>query len=175
MALGIVNDVRFDWIIDIGLPGPDRGEGGKYLLVPPGYDGPLPDSGVHDGRSKTTYVRYAVRAYMESNDPKPALAKDGIWIQTMPGKGWFTILRLYSPLAPFIDKSWQPSEVELRLAGPRSRGNPHHRLRDQTRHHLPATKLGKPNKTGPASLRRRPLPRKASSMVCRSLRPRSES
>ena len=28
---------------------------------------------------------------------KPADAKDGNWIQTMPGKGWFTILRLYSP------------------------------------------------------------------------------
>jgi len=28
---------------------------------------------------------------------RPADAKDGNWIQTMPGKGWFTILRLYSP------------------------------------------------------------------------------
>ena len=31
----------------------------------------------------------------------------------MPGKGWFTILRLYSPLEPFFDKSWRPSEIEL--------------------------------------------------------------
>ena len=64
----------FGWIIDIGLPGPDRGEGGKYLLVPPGYDGPLPESGFHVGRSKTTHVLYAVRAFMENNDPKPAVA-----------------------------------------------------------------------------------------------------
>lgn len=39
MGLGTINDMWFSWIIDIGFPGPDRGEGGKYLLVPPGYDG----------------------------------------------------------------------------------------------------------------------------------------
>jgi hypothetical protein len=37
----------------------------------------------------------------------------GNWIQTIPGKGWFTILRLYSPLEPFFTKAWRPSEVEL--------------------------------------------------------------
>jgi hypothetical protein len=37
----------------------------------------------------------------------------GNWIQTVPGKGWFTILRLYSSLEPFFDKSWRPSEIEL--------------------------------------------------------------
>jgi hypothetical protein len=25
----------------------------------------------------------------------------------MPGRGFFVILRLYSPLAPFFDKSWR--------------------------------------------------------------------
>ncbi|MGA7374288.1 MAG: DUF1214 domain-containing protein [Methyloceanibacter sp.] len=43
---------------------------------------------------------------------QPAGVKRGNWIQTMPGKGWFTILRLYSPLEPFFDKSWRPSEIE---------------------------------------------------------------
>jgi hypothetical protein len=38
--------------------------------------------------------------------------KDGNSIQTLPGKGWFTILRLYSPLEPFFDKSWKPGEIE---------------------------------------------------------------
>jgi hypothetical protein len=37
----------------------------------------------------------------------------GNWIQTDPEKGWFTILRLYSPLPAFFDKSWRPSEIEL--------------------------------------------------------------
>ena len=72
--LGTINDMWFGWVIDIGFPGPDRGEGGKYLLVPPGYDGPLPDSGFHVGQSKTFRVLYAVRAFMENSDPKPAVA-----------------------------------------------------------------------------------------------------
>jgi hypothetical protein len=37
----------------------------------------------------------------------------GNWIPTMPGKGWFTILRLYGPLEPFFTKEWRPSEIEL--------------------------------------------------------------
>ncbi len=36
----------------------------------------------------------------------------GNWIQTVPGKGWFVLLRLYSPLRPFFDKSWRPGEIE---------------------------------------------------------------
>jgi hypothetical protein len=59
------------WIIDIGFPGPDRGEGGRYLIIPPGYDGPLPDSGFHVARSKTMRVLYAARAYLVKDDPKP--------------------------------------------------------------------------------------------------------
>jgi hypothetical protein len=72
-ALGTINDMWFGWIIDVGAPGPDRGEGGKYLLVPPGYAGSLPESGFHVGYSKTNHVLYAVRAFMENNDPKPAV------------------------------------------------------------------------------------------------------
>lgn len=37
----------------------------------------------------------------------------GNWIQTVPGKGWFTILRFYSPWPPFFDKTWRPGEIEL--------------------------------------------------------------
>jgi hypothetical protein len=29
--------------MDMGLPGPDRGQGGKHLLVPPGYEGEVPE------------------------------------------------------------------------------------------------------------------------------------
>jgi hypothetical protein len=72
-GLGTINDMWFGWIIDIGFPGPDRGEGGRYLLIPPGYDGPLPDSGFHVARSKTTRVLYAARAFLTDDDPKPAV------------------------------------------------------------------------------------------------------
>ena len=46
-ALGIFDDLWFRWVMDFGMPGPDRGEGGKYLLLPPGYDGPLPGRLLH--------------------------------------------------------------------------------------------------------------------------------
>jgi hypothetical protein len=44
---------------------------------------------------------------------QPQGIADGNWIQTDPSTGWFTILRLYSPLKPFFDKKWRPSEIEL--------------------------------------------------------------
>jgi hypothetical protein len=44
---------------------------------------------------------------------QPAGVKRGNWIQTMPDKGWFVILRLYSPLEPFFTKTWRPTEIEL--------------------------------------------------------------
>jgi hypothetical protein len=34
------------------------------------------------------------------------------WVQTIPGKGWFMILRLYGPLEPWFDKTWRPGEIE---------------------------------------------------------------
>lgn len=73
MGLGTINDMWFQWIIDIGFPGPDRGQGGRYLLVPPGYDGPLPDSGFHVARSRTTRALYAARALLTDDDPEPTV------------------------------------------------------------------------------------------------------
>ncbi|MCU0853446.1 MAG: DUF1254 domain-containing protein [Rhodobacteraceae bacterium] len=35
------------------------------------------------------------------------------WVQTMPGKGWNVLLRLYGPLEPWFDKSWKPGDFEL--------------------------------------------------------------
>ena len=34
------------------------------------------------------------------------------WIQTVPGKGWFPILRIYGPLEAWFDKTWKPGEIE---------------------------------------------------------------
>jgi hypothetical protein len=72
-AVGTINDMWFSWIIDIGGPGPDRGLGGKYLIVGPGYDGPLPEGGYFIAHSKTKLAMYAARAYLVDNDPKPAV------------------------------------------------------------------------------------------------------
>jgi hypothetical protein len=67
--LGTIDDMWFKWVTDIGLPGPDRGAGGKYLIVGPGYDGPLPDSGFHVFHARTTRVTVIGRAFMIDNDP----------------------------------------------------------------------------------------------------------
>jgi len=45
--------------------------------------------------------------------PKAPAGKENNWMQTMPGKGWNTIFRLYSPLEPWFDKTWRPGEIEL--------------------------------------------------------------
>jgi hypothetical protein len=45
--------------------------------------------------------------------PEPPEGIEKNWTQTVPGKGWFPILRLYGPLAPWFDKTWQPGEFEL--------------------------------------------------------------
>ena len=72
-ALGTFDDMWWGWIIDFGLPGPDRGEGGRFLLVPPGYDGPLPDSGYHVGHSRTARVLMAGRSFLTDDDPAPTV------------------------------------------------------------------------------------------------------
>ena len=44
--------------------------------------------------------------------PKPLRGKKSNWIQTIPGKRWFFMLRLYGPLESWFDKTWQPEDVE---------------------------------------------------------------
>jgi hypothetical protein len=45
--------------------------------------------------------------------PRAPKGKEGNWVQTMPGKGWNTLLRLYGPLGPWFDKTWKPGDFEL--------------------------------------------------------------
>ena len=42
MTLGMIDDFWFQYVTDIGVVGPDKGKGGKYLLLPPGYKGEVP-------------------------------------------------------------------------------------------------------------------------------------
>ena len=73
-TLGAIDDMWFRWITDFGLPGPDRGQGGTYLIVPPGYDGPLPEGGYVVRHSRTNHALLFGRAFInanEGNDPAP--------------------------------------------------------------------------------------------------------
>ena len=45
--------------------------------------------------------------------PKPPMGKEANWTATVPGKGWFTVFRLYGALEPWFDKTWRPGEIEL--------------------------------------------------------------
>lgn len=45
--------------------------------------------------------------------PKAPEGMEPNWIETVPGKGWFILLRLYGPLEPWFDKTWRPGEFEL--------------------------------------------------------------
>jgi hypothetical protein len=44
--------------------------------------------------------------------PKPPEGKKTNWLATVPGKGYFAILRLYAPTEAAINKSWKPSDIE---------------------------------------------------------------
>lgn len=45
--------------------------------------------------------------------PEPPEGNEGNWIQTIPGKSWSTVLRLYGPLEAWFDGSWKPEDVVL--------------------------------------------------------------
>jgi hypothetical protein len=74
-ALGTLDDMWFNWVTDFGAPGPDRGEGGKYLILPPGYDGSVPEGGLFVARSATNKLLILGRSFIENNDPKPTVAE----------------------------------------------------------------------------------------------------
>ncbi|MDA8595646.1 DUF1254 domain-containing protein [Flavobacteriaceae bacterium] len=94
---GTVNDAFFRFVIDMGAPGPDRGKGGKYLILPPDYQGDLegPIGGKEQtvgGESyfvvkSTSYINWIpLRGFLV--DGKPATANNM----------WKTGLKVY-PLA----------------------------------------------------------------------------
>ncbi len=72
-ALGTIDDAWWRWVTDFGAPGPDRGEGGKYLILPPGYNGPVPEGGFFVSRARTSRVLVLGRMFMEKDDPQPAV------------------------------------------------------------------------------------------------------
>jgi hypothetical protein len=70
--IGLVNDHHQGWVLDMGLPGPDEGKGGKHLILPPGYTGRVPD-GFHVGRSPSLKNLFAIRALPIGGDVAKAM------------------------------------------------------------------------------------------------------
>jgi len=72
-VLGIIDDHWFHYVTDFGNAGPDKGKGGKFLILPPGYKGEVPD-GYHVARTNT-YGNWVIwRGFQENGDPAPAVA-----------------------------------------------------------------------------------------------------
>src|SRR5262249_32609486 len=59
--IGVANDLNFRWVIDMGLPGPDAGKGGKHVILPPDYKGKTPD-GYYAGTASTNRVFLIIRS-----------------------------------------------------------------------------------------------------------------
>jgi hypothetical protein len=70
--LGVINDHHFRYVHDVGIPGPDAGNGGRHLILPPDYKGEVPP-GYYTARSNTNLVYLAARALPAGGDMKGAL------------------------------------------------------------------------------------------------------
>jgi hypothetical protein len=67
-----INGIKY--LADIGLPGPDKGKGGKYLILPPGYEGEADESKYFVYRSKTNGVFVFTRSFFEdASNLQPAV------------------------------------------------------------------------------------------------------
>ena len=106
-ALGLFDDYWFQHVIDFGRPGPDRGQGGKFLLLPPGYNGPLPDSGYHVATSTSNFVMAFGRNFLQDNDPKPVvkMIKDSLKIYPYTPGGYGT------SIATLLEGSVKPGKA----------------------------------------------------------------
>ena len=63
----VVNDLNQRYVMDMGIPGPDAGKGGKHLLIPPGYTAKIPE-GYFTGTPTTTRVLLLVRVIPPGGD-----------------------------------------------------------------------------------------------------------
>jgi hypothetical protein len=69
--LGMIDDLWQVPISDVGFVGPDKGAGGKFLVLPPGYKGEVPD-GYFIVRSTTNLVSLMARGLVKDGDVKGA-------------------------------------------------------------------------------------------------------
>ncbi len=120
--MGAANDLNQRWVMDLGLPGPDAGKGGKHLLIPPGYAEPIP-SGYFAAQPTTNRVLVLLRAIPPQGDNAAANAlmqtakvyplkpragwKEPTWVRLEKGDftplEWETNLEFWRVLHEIID------------------------------------------------------------------------
>ena len=74
-VLGGINNAWQQPIVDVGAPGPDKGKGAKYLIVPPGYEGDLPSEGYHIYHNDTYKTFWLMRAFTDGGGNEVAVNK----------------------------------------------------------------------------------------------------
>jgi hypothetical protein len=84
---GTVNDAYFRFVIDMGAPGPDRGRGGAYLLLPPGYEDEVPE-GYFVAQSPSYFNWVILRGFLVDGKPDVAntMFKTGVKIYPLRDK-----------------------------------------------------------------------------------------
>jgi hypothetical protein len=121
--VGLLDDFWQRSLVDVGLPGPDAGKGGKFLVLPPGYDGEVPsdyyevratmhnhnllvrgivvDNDVPDAVERIRNVK--IYPWSEHEDPKPNkfVSISGALIDTSPPGG----MQYWERLAAVIDNN----------------------------------------------------------------------
>ena len=71
-VLGIIDDHWFKYVADFGRLGPDKGKGGKFLMLPPGYEGEIPEG--YFVKKTNTYGHWVIwRGFQKDGSPKPAV------------------------------------------------------------------------------------------------------
>lgn len=74
--LGTMNNVWQQPLVDLGGPfSPEQNRGGRFLIVPPGYDGPLPAIHHHIARSDTNIVVFYLRGIPRTQDDIPEIVE----------------------------------------------------------------------------------------------------
>jgi hypothetical protein len=72
--VGMIDDFWQRSVIDVGLPGPDGPKGGKFLLLPPGYKGEVPQAGYHVVQATMNNHNIMVRGIVQNGDKDAAVA-----------------------------------------------------------------------------------------------------
>ena len=71
-VLGIIDDHWFKYVADFGRLGPDKSKGGKFLIIPPGYEGEIPE-GYFVTRTNT-YGNWVIwRGFQVDGSPRPSV------------------------------------------------------------------------------------------------------
>lgn len=68
---------------------------------------PFPSLGWRD--KPTQNADGSTDLYLGAKTPE---GKEANWLATVPGKGYFAIIKLYGPTEAAINKSWKPGNIE---------------------------------------------------------------